>query len=217
MWRARMPLQMALSTGGLGGGSAAEMKWIDRVLAARARTWALVVVLLGLVVGCIEVGSLLATGAFAGEPLSFTVPLLGLCFAGVLVPCLFFGLICLLQDATVKRRGQFWYLFRSAVVKDICEHLTDAEKVRFRRIGAAYGVPLGLLAGLLAAGWSYGFAEAFLPPPVVTVPVGVLAFAGVALQGWRHCRRFLSSTQYAQERGLESRDIHMRQWPKKSP
>jgi hypothetical protein len=187
------------------------MNWVDRALAVRLRTLALIGMLLGLVTACMAVGVMLATGAFAGMPVGFTCQILGVLFLVLFLPWLIFGLGGLLLDAAVKRHGEFAYLCRSAVVREIHEHLTGAEKVQLRRLMAASGI----FGGLLAAGLCCGFGETppFARPAVVAL--AALSFAGLTVFVPRKHKRFLASTQYAREKGMEAGSIPLWQWPTK--
>jgi hypothetical protein len=107
-----------------------------------------------------------------------------------------------------------WSPFQSASVKQICDHMTDSERLTAMQRGGLYGVwvagtfaiPVGVLAGL---GWLQ------IPASVdtiigIAIAITLIVIHICCIPAWlRAQRRFLSSTQWAREQGLQPADLHL--------
>lgn len=96
----------------------------------------------------------------------------------------------------------------SRQVKDICVHMTKTERGTTIKMGALYGLCLGVIlgtAGLLC------FKSILIG---MTVSFGLLLLIGVVLwprvSKWQ--RSFLASTEWARSEGIEANDIKLFRW-----
>lgn len=110
-----------------------------------------------------------------------------------------------------------WAPFQSDQVKEICSHMTSEEKRRAVQRGAAFGFFLGGLlvavglVGMPAGKW---FFDSFLVGMIVVQPVALI-LVGIILWKFKPLmdqsnRKFLASTQWSKENGINSDSIVLR-------
>ncbi len=107
-----------------------------------------------------------------------------------------------------------WSPFQSASVKQICDHMTDSERFTAMRRGGLYGawvagtfaIPVGVLVGLGLL-QIRGNVGAIIG---IAIAITLILVHICCIPAWlRAQRRFLSSTQWAREKGLRPADLHL--------
>ena len=104
---------------------------------------------------------------------------------------------------------QTWSPFQSAVVKQICDHMTDSERFTAMRRGAQYGV---WVAGTFALPFSAVVFAVFghHSPTIIGIAMALILVHICCIPAWlRAQRHFLCSTQWAREHGLRPEELHL--------
>ncbi len=93
---------------------------------------------------------------------------------------------------------QTWSPFQSAEVREICMHMTDAERAEASRRSGLYGLwVFATFAGPLS------FAVVFRQPALMAVAAVLIVIHIACVPVWlKMQRRFLSSTTWATEHGV---------------
>jgi hypothetical protein len=98
----------------------------------------------------------------------------------------------------MKTDWQTYSPFQSPEVRDICRNMTGAERSEVSRLGALYGVWVGLTFGA-----PLGLAFGYRSEPFVAIAAAMVTVHLAWLPLWqRRQRRFLCSTAWARERGF---------------
>lgn len=106
----------------------------------------------------------------------------------------------------------------SRQVNDICAHMTKAERRASIKIGALYGLCLGVIPGTL--GFIIGplFFKSALTG--MTLCAGLMPLVALILLKWcpyitKWQQSFLASTEWAKNEGIEANDIKLFRWNQK--
>lgn len=106
---------------------------------------------------------------------------------------------------TMKANWTTWSPFQSPEVRDICAHMTDAERARLAERGSGYGLWVAVtLAMPLAFAFSYRSLGA-----IVTAAVLVTVHLICTPIWQKQQKRFLCSTDWARERGITPDRLRM--------
>lgn len=96
-----------------------------------------------------------------------------------------------------------WSPFQSTQVREICRHMTEAERARGITRGALYGV---WVAATVAAPMSFAWGSATRARWVLAVSLLIVHVVCIPL--WqKRVRRFLCSTAWAREHGLAAESL----------
>ena len=108
---------------------------------------------------------------------------------------------------------QTWSPFQSAVVKQICDRMTDSERFTAMRRTARYGV---WVAGTFALPVSavvvavFGLHSPTIIGTIIGIAMALILVHICCIPTWLSAqRRFLCSTQWAHEQGLRPEDLHL--------
>ncbi|HNS19822.1 MAG TPA: hypothetical protein PKH24_04945 [Sedimentisphaerales bacterium] len=126
------------------------------------------------------------------------------------IPIAIFLLIALFSDSNT------WSPFQSDQVKEICSHMTLAERRAAIRRGAVWGLLIGAVPGMV--GLILGVVV--FRSPLVVVTVCFLAFFLIALVlygKWaptvlKSQQNFLASTEWARSQGIKAEGIRLYCW-----
>jgi hypothetical protein len=128
------------------------------------------------------------------------------------IPIVILLLVALLSDTNT------WSPFQSDQVREICAHMTKAERRAAVKRGALWGFLLGIVPGMTALILGIVvFRSALI---VVTGCFLVLPLIALVLyKKWypdvvRSQQNFLASTEWARGQGLKAEDIHLYKWNK---
>ncbi len=105
----------------------------------------------------------------------------------------------------MKSNWTTWSPFQSSEVRDICAHMTDAERATLADLGGAYGL---WSAGTLAL----PLAVALTSRSVLTVVIAAVLVTVhiIRIPIWqKQQKRFLCSTDWARERGITPDRLRM--------
>jgi hypothetical protein len=119
-------------------------------------------------------------------------------------------LVALLSDTNT------WSPLQSDQVKEICAHMTKAE----RRAAVKRGALWGVLIGVVPAGVALVLGILVFRSAVAVVIVCLLTLPAIAVllhRKWfpraaRSQQNFLASTQWAKSRGIKAEDIRLYKW-----
>ncbi len=109
-----------------------------------------------------------------------------------------------------------WSPFQSRQVKDICSHMTKAERAAAMKRGGFWGLLIGIVP--CAVGLTLG--PLILSSALIGVTLCALLFPLVALALWKKWlpyvhesqQSFLASTEFAKKQGIEAEDIQLFNW-----
>lgn len=105
----------------------------------------------------------------------------------------------------MKANWKTWSPFQSPEVREICSHMTDAEKAEVARRGGFYGF---WVAATFAVPLSFAIIERSLLFIVVAAVLVAIHIACVPI--WQRMqRRFLCSTVWAREHGITTDRLRM--------
>ena len=105
----------------------------------------------------------------------------------------------------MKANWKTWSPFQSPEVRDICAHMTDAEKAEASRRGALYGF---WVAATFAVPLSFAFVERSLL--FIVIAAVLVTIHIVCIPIWqRRQRQFLCSTAWAREHGITADRLSM--------
>jgi len=98
----------------------------------------------------------------------------------------------------MKPHWETWSPFQSAEVRDICAHMTDAERAKASARGAAYGL---WSAVTFALPLTIAFTSRSLGTIVIAAVLVTVHLLGIPI--WlKQQKRFLCSTDWAHDRGI---------------
>ncbi len=127
--------------------------------------------------------------------------------------------IALLFIAALCSDTSTWSPFQSGQVKEICAHMTRAERRAAMNRGARWGLLLGGLFGTAAflGMVVFGSTVAFLAGFCLVFPLVFSVQALAQRKGWwpdalQSPRDFLASTDWAKSQGLKADDIRLYRW-----
>ena len=109
-----------------------------------------------------------------------------------------------------------WSPFQSQQVKEICSHMTKAERATAMKRGGFWGLLIGIIPG--AIGLILG--PLILSSALLGVTLCALLFPLVALALWKKWLpyvkesqlSFFASTEFATKQGIEAEDIQLFNW-----
>ena len=105
----------------------------------------------------------------------------------------------------MKANWKTWSPFQSPEVRDICAHMTDAEKAETSRRGGLYGF---WVAATFAVPLAFAIVERSLL--FIIIAVVLVAIHIVCIPIWQRMqRRFLCSTTWAREHGITPDRLRM--------
>jgi hypothetical protein len=111
-----------------------------------------------------------------------------------------------------------WSPFQSDQVKEICKHMTKAERQKAVKRGALWGILIGIVPGMTALILGivvFRSAMVFVTACFLIFPL----FALVLYKKWlpnvvRSQQNFLASTEWAKSQDLKAEDIQLYNWQK---
>jgi len=109
-----------------------------------------------------------------------------------------------------------WSPFQSDQVKEICSHMTKAERRAAVKRGALWGILIGVVPGVTAL----ILGVVVFQSAMVVVTVCFLIFPFIALvlyKKWapnmvKSQQNFLASTEWAKSQGIKADDIQLYKW-----
>ena len=109
-----------------------------------------------------------------------------------------------------------WSPFQSDQVKEICSHMTKAERRAAVKRGALWGILIGVVPGVTAL----ILGVVVFQSAIVVVTVCFLIFPFIALvlyKKWspnvvKSQQNFLASTEWAKSQGIKADDIQLYKW-----
>ena len=128
----------------------------------------------------------------------------------------YFIAIAILLLAAALGDTNTWSPFQSDQVREICAHMTKAE----RRAAVKRGALWGILLGVVPAAIALVLGIVVFRSPLVTVTVCSLMVPVIAFllsKKWfphvvKSQQDFLASTQWAQSQGIKADDIQLYKW-----
>ncbi len=126
--------------------------------------------------------------------------------------------IAILFLVAILSNTNTWSPFQSDQVKEICQHMTKAERRKAVKRGALWGILIGIVPGMTAL--ILGIVVFRSAMVVVTVCFLIFPlFALVLYKKWlpnvvRSQQNFLASTEWAKSQGLKAEDIRLYNWQK---
>jgi len=126
------------------------------------------------------------------------------------IPIAILFLVAIFSDANT------WSPFQSDQVKQICAHMTKAERRAAMRRGALGGLLIGLVPGMIAL----ILGVVVFRSAVLVVTVCFLIFPLIALAHYgkwlpnvvKSQQNFLASTEWARSQGIKAEDIRLYNW-----
>jgi ABC-type phosphate transport system permease subunit len=109
-----------------------------------------------------------------------------------------------------------WSPFQSNQVKEICKHMTKAERRKAVKRGALWGILIGIVPGMIALILGIVVFQSAMVALIVCFLIFPL-FALVLCKKWlpnvvRSQQNFLASTEWAKSQGLNAEDIKLYNW-----
>ena len=109
-----------------------------------------------------------------------------------------------------------WSPFQSDRVKQVCAHMTNAERRTAVKRGALWGLLIGLVPGMIAL----ILGVVVFQSAVVVVTLCFLIFPLIALalnRRWlpnvvKSQQNFLASTEWAKSQGIKAEDVRLYNW-----
>jgi len=109
-----------------------------------------------------------------------------------------------------------WSPFQSDQVKEICAHMTKAERWAAMRRGALAGLLIGLVPGMIAlvlGAVVFRSAVVVVTVCFLIIPLIALAHYGKWLSNVAKSQQdFLASTEWAKSQGIKAEDIRLYTW-----
>jgi len=106
---------------------------------------------------------------------------------------------------TTSKNWKTWSPFQSPEVRDICAHMTDAERAEVSQRGGGYGLWVAATFALPLA-----FALTYRSLVAIVIASILVTVHIVCIPIWQKCqKRFLCSTAWAREQGFTPERIRM--------
>jgi len=179
------------------------MKIINKIANASTKQWAIGFFVTGLICGMVLGGYLFIQSILKNDPiqLSLIMGLVG--FLASLVPWSILAIVMFLIHLFTKNKSEFISPFQSEIVKDICIHLNDKEKLCIKRHALLYGLWGGLT---FAVPISFAICNPSLHTIITAVILGIIFL--IFFPFWlRKQRTLLYSTQWAKNQGYKPESI----------
>jgi len=107
--------------------------------------------------------------------------------------------------STMSRNWKTWSPFQSPEVRQICAHMTDAERAKVAERGGGYGLWVAATFALPLA-----FALAYRSLVTIIIAAVLVTVHVICVPFWqRGQKRFLCSTAWAREQGLTPERIRL--------
>ena len=105
----------------------------------------------------------------------------------------------------MKANWETWSPFQSPEVRDICAHMTDAERARLAERGGGYGL---WVAGTFALPLAFAFTSRSLAATVIAAVL--ITVHVICIPVWnKRQKRFLCSTAWARDCGITPDRLRM--------
>lgn len=128
------------------------------------------------------------------------------------IPFVILFLVAILSDANL------WSPFQSEQVKNICMHMTIAERRAAIKRSALFGLFIAFVPGVFGPVLGIIIFNSAL----LGLILSLILFPMVVCLLWKKCRpyygnsqkAFLASTEWAKSQGINAEDIHLYNWQK---